>query len=163
MSHNKPMIRHLAIITLDPEKMAKFYCDTFQMERLKTPGASGSKAVYVTDGYITLALLENKAEGKPSGLNHFGFQVQDQEEIAELIDRNGGKRPVKRPADRAFAETRGTDPDGNNFDLSVKGYDEREIEAAKTKSARRPEARHQRACRTRAPTRAPRTRGLHDP
>ena len=137
MASNKPMIRHLAIITLDPERLAKFYCDTFQMERLKTPGASGSKAVYVTDGYITLALLENKAEGKPTGLNHFGFQVQDQDEIAELIGNNGGKRPVKRPADRAFAETRGTDPDGNNFDLSVKGYDEREIAAANKKEPAR--------------------------
>jgi len=127
----KPMIRHLAIITLDPERMAKYYCDVFEMERLSTPGAGGSKAVYLTDGYLTLALLENKAEGKPSGLNHFGFQVADQEEIVERMARHGVKRPAKRPADRAFAETRGTDPDGNNFDLSVRGYDEREIAAAK--------------------------------
>lgn len=129
---SKPMIRHLAIITLDPEKLARFYCDAFQMTRLSTPGAGGSKAVYITDGYITLALLENKAEGKPSGLNHFGFKVEDQDEIAEKVARAGGKRPGKRPPDRAFAETRGADPDGNNFDLSVRGYDEREIAAAKS-------------------------------
>ena len=35
---------------------------------------------------------------------------------------SGLKAPAKRPADRPYAETRGTDPDGNNFDLSVQGY-----------------------------------------
>jgi hypothetical protein len=76
----------------------------------------------MTDGYITLALLENRAEGKPPGLNHFGWQVDDQEEIADRLAGAGIKRPAKRPADRPYAETRATDPDGNNFDISVKGY-----------------------------------------
>src|SRR5215467_15991667 len=118
----RPKIRHLAIITLDPERLANFYEQTFEMKRLPTKGASGSKAVFMTDGYITLALLENKADGKPSGLNHFGWQVDDQDEIAARMARCGVKAPAKRPADRPYAETRGTDPDGNNFDLSVKGY-----------------------------------------
>jgi len=76
----------------------------------------------MTDGYITLALLENKAEGKPPGLNHFGWHVDDQDEIARRMAKCGIKAPAKRPADRPYAETRGTDPDGNNFDLSVQGY-----------------------------------------
>ena len=119
----KPMIRHIALITLDPERLATFYCETFGMTRINAPGAGGSKARFVTDGYITLALLENKAEGKPSGINHFGFLIDDQEDMAARIERGGGLRPRPRPADRAFAETRGTDPDGNMFDLSVRGYD----------------------------------------
>ena len=118
----RPKIRHLAIITLDPERLAKFYEQTFEMTRLPAKGASGSKAVYMTDGYITLALLENKAEGKPSGLNHFGFEVEDHDEITNRLVKNGVKAPAKRPADRPYAETRGTDPDGNNFDLSSRGY-----------------------------------------
>ena len=61
-----PKIRHLAIMTLDPERLAKFYEQTFEMKRLTGKGVPGSKAVYMTDGYITLALLENKADGKPS-------------------------------------------------------------------------------------------------
>jgi catechol 2,3-dioxygenase-like lactoylglutathione lyase family enzyme len=118
----KPKIRHLAIITLDPEKLAKFYEQTFEMTRLPAKGASGSKAIYMTDGYITLALLENKADGKPTGLNHFGWQVDDQDEITGRLLTNGVKSPAKRPADRPYAETRATDPDGNNFDISVKGF-----------------------------------------
>ena len=35
----------------------------------------------------------------------------------------GCRRPRKRPADRVYAETRGTDPEGNNFDLSEAGFD----------------------------------------
>ena len=118
----RPKIRHLAIITLDPEKLATFYEQTFEMTRLPAKGASGSKAVYMTDGYVTLALLENKAEGKPPGLNHFGFEVEDQDEITQRLARGGIKAPAKRPADRPYAETRATDPDGNNFDISVKGF-----------------------------------------
>jgi catechol 2,3-dioxygenase-like lactoylglutathione lyase family enzyme len=130
MSRSKPKIRHLAIMTLDPERLAKFYEQTFEMKRLTGKGAPGSKAVYMTDGYITLALLENKADGKPSGLNHFGWHVDDQDEIANRMTRLGVKAPAKRPADRPYAETRGTDPDGNNFDLSVQGYGSEEDGAA---------------------------------
>ena len=122
MSKNKPKIRHLAIMTLDPERLAKFYEQTFEMKRLTGRGIPVSKAVYMTDGYITLALLENKADGKPSGFNHFGWHVDDQDEIARRMAQFSVRVPPKRPANTPYAETRGTDPDGNNFDLSVQGF-----------------------------------------
>jgi catechol 2,3-dioxygenase-like lactoylglutathione lyase family enzyme len=124
MSDKKPKIRHLAIITLDPERLAKFYEETFEMTRqtgIELP--PGSKAIFMTDGYITVALLEQKAEGKPPGLNHFGFKIDDQQEIDRRMKKFGLAGPAKRPADRTYAETRGTDPDGNNFDLSVAGFE----------------------------------------
>ncbi|MCY4548066.1 MAG: VOC family protein [Defluviicoccus sp.] len=117
-----PQIRHLAIVSLNPEKLAKFYEEVFEMELLN----SGNGAYYLTDGHITLALLPNKAEGKPSGLNHFGFQIEDADEIARRLDEHGMARPAERPADRPYAETRATDPDGNNYDLSVHGYQKSE-------------------------------------
>jgi predicted enzyme related to lactoylglutathione lyase len=133
--NKRPKIRHLAIMTLDPERLAKFYEQAFQMTRLTGfKGVSGSNAVYMTDGYITLALLPNKAEGKPSGLNHFGWQVDDQDEIANRLTLAGVKVPAKRPADRPYAETRATDPDGNNFDISVQGYGSEEVSEARQKS-----------------------------
>src|SRR6266852_5925235 len=122
MIKSKPKIRHLAIMTLDPERLARFYEQTFEMKRLTGKGVPGSKAVYMTDGYITLALLENKADGKPPGLNHFGWHVDDQEEMSRRLLKGGVKAPAKRPADRPYAETRATDPDGNNFDISVAGF-----------------------------------------
>src|ERR1700688_4582720 len=126
-----PKIRHLAIMTLDPERLAKFYEQTFEMKRLTGKGVPGSKAVYMTDGYITLALLENKADGKPSGLNHFGWQIDDQEAMAKRLTKAGMRAPVNRPADGRYAETRSTDPDGNNFDLAVAGFGADEGSGAK--------------------------------
>ena len=115
-------IKHLAIVTLDPERLAKFYVEVFGMEILHRP--PNSTAVFVTDGYITLALLPQRAEGKPSGINHFGFEIDDEAEIGQRLEAFGLAPPAKRPDDRPYAETRVTDPDGNNIDLSVNGYEE---------------------------------------
>lgn len=113
-------IRHLAIVTTDPAKLADFYEKALGLE-VQQRADNGN--VFMTDGYMTVALLQNKAEGKPSGLNHFGFQVEDMDEISTRIEAAGVPAPVQRPADRHYAETRAFDPDGNNFDLSVNGYE----------------------------------------
>ena len=77
----------------------------------------------MTDGYVTLALLENKAEGKPPGLNHFGFHIEDADLIAERLKSWKVVGPSARPPDRAYAEQRATDPEGNNFDLAEGGFE----------------------------------------
>ena len=51
----------------------------------------------------------------PNGLNHFGFVVDNNEEIIEKYNQIGMKGPEKRPADRHYAECRVFDPDGNNL------------------------------------------------
>lgn len=115
-----PKIRHLAIMCMDPEKLAKFYCDVFEMRVVtRTP----KRDVFLTDGYINLALLRQKAVGKPPGLNHFGFHVEDAAEIAKRMKEWDVVGPEQRPADRTYAELRGTDPEGNNFDLAEGGFD----------------------------------------
>lgn len=113
-------IRHLAIVTTDPAKLASFYQEVFEMEVLHR-AENGS--VFMTDGYMNLALLLNKAEGKPSGLNHFGFHVDDAEDIARRFEDLGMPGPKDRPPDRHYAQQRAFDPDGNNFDISVNGYE----------------------------------------
>jgi catechol 2,3-dioxygenase-like lactoylglutathione lyase family enzyme len=117
---SKPRIRHIAIVTTDPARLAEFYETAFEMEVLHR-AANGS--VFMTDGYINVALLLNKAEGKPSGLNHFGFHVADSAEIARRIEAHGLPGPRDRPPDRHYAQQRAFDPDGNNFDISENGYE----------------------------------------
>ena len=113
----KPQIRHLAIFTRDTDKMAAFYQNVFQMELVGTKGPGKSK--YVTDGHITLAILPHSTEGSaPVGINHFGFAVADRDEIIERMRAEGVSDPIARPADRAYAEVRGCDPDGNMFDIA---------------------------------------------
>src|SRR3546814_2931471 len=55
----------------------------------------------------------NKIDGKPSGFNHFGFLVDDNDEVAARFEEKGYTPPIKRPNDRHFAEYRAIDPDGN--------------------------------------------------
>ena len=112
-------IKHIAMICMDPNKLADFYCDVFDMKvQLRRNGS-----VFLTDGYFNVALLAQTAEGKPNGLNHFGFHIENADVVAERMKKWNVVGPVKRPADRTYAETRGTDPEGNNFDLTVGGFE----------------------------------------
>src|SRR5690349_19543632 len=112
-------IRHLAIKTKSPQRLAKFYEDVFDMKIILN---EKSGAIYMTDGYLTLAILKNRGDYTPSGINHFGFQVDDVEKIEKRLQ--AFDEPLtERPASRAYAEYRAMDPDGNLFDVSVHGYD----------------------------------------
>ena len=73
-------IRHIVFHTTDPERLAKFYVDVMGLEivhRAKNGGIS------LTDGYMNLSIHTNKMDGKPSGFNHFGFLVEDNEALVE--------------------------------------------------------------------------------
>ena len=116
-------LRHLAIKTRNPGKLAEFYKQVFDMKEI-VRGENGS--VHLSDGLVNLAILsadENSKEPQHlPGLYHFGFQVDDMGEIAERFRKIYPEgAPVSRSA--TYAETRGKDPDGNLFDISVHGWD----------------------------------------
>ena len=120
-----PTIRHIAIKTKDPERLAKFYEEVFGMKCIH---AEKSGARYMSDGYLTLAILRNRGEATPSGINHFGFQVDDLGDIEAKLAK--WEEPMtERPSTRPFAEHRAMDPDGNLFDISVHGYGDVEYAA----------------------------------
>jgi predicted enzyme related to lactoylglutathione lyase len=122
---NSPKIRHLAIKTKDPARLAKFYGEVFGMTVIHTSQTGGT---YMSDGYLTLAILPNRGDAAPSGINHFGFQVEDIDDVeAKLTEWN--EPMTARPSTRPFAEHRAMDPDGNLFDISVHGYDDVEYAA----------------------------------
>ncbi len=118
----KPKIRHLALFARNPAQLADFYHEVFEMEIVhKSP----SGACFVSDGYLTLALLPHKLEAEAAvGLNHFGFHVEDREKLSRRLVAAGTEEPKKRPSNRPFAEYRAVDPEGNWFDLSEHGYSE---------------------------------------
>jgi catechol 2,3-dioxygenase-like lactoylglutathione lyase family enzyme len=127
-------IRHLAIKSADPQRLSDFYQQAFGMDVLLS---SDSGAVYLSDGYITLALLKCRPEDAPPGINHFGFSVEDAGVVGDTLQSMGLPEPTERPSNRPYAELRGMDPDGNLYDLSVHGYEKEEYlperEAEKTK------------------------------
>ena len=117
-----PKIRHLAIRTEDTGKLASFYMDVFDMQMLHHDKQEGG-VIYLTDGYFNLAILPNHEQNSPNGLYHFGFEVESGEKIVDKMKKiNHPKLPKQRSTGRLYAETRGSDPDGNYFDISEHGF-----------------------------------------
>ena len=114
-------IRHIAIFSDDPEKLAQFYSSIYGM---KITGRSKGD-VWVTDGYMDVALIMRKTEKSPRGLHHFGFTLEDGEKAPVYEKMTAlGKAPFDPRADnptvdRPFVEDAAYDPDGNRFDLST--------------------------------------------
>jgi catechol-2,3-dioxygenase len=121
----------MAIICKNPEELAKFYCDVFEM---KVVTRNSRNNVFLTDGYMNLALLSQKCEGKVNGLNHFGFHVEDADLIAERLKKWDVVGLTERPADRVYAEQRATDPEGNMYDIAEGGFDRDLATPKKTKT-----------------------------
>lgn len=129
-TNRKAKIRHIAIKTPDPQRLADYYTKVYGLDVvLRRPSGS----VYLSDGDLSLALLPTRGEVAP-GIEHFGFHIQDPEEIAAALESVGMDRPKVRPNDPPFAETRVTDPDGNMIDLSVHGFEMEEYQADRKKA-----------------------------
>ena len=130
-TNRKAKVRHIAIKTPDPQRLADYYTTVYGLDVvLKRPSGS----VYLSDGDLCLALLPTRGEVAP-GIEHFGFHIQDVEEIAEALEGMGMDRPKVRPNDPPFAETRVTDPDGNMIDLSVHGFEMEEYQDDRKEAA----------------------------
>jgi predicted enzyme related to lactoylglutathione lyase len=120
--HCMPKIRHIAIYTSDPDKMAKFYCECFGMtirqDYAEVPGTG--RAIFISDGYMEVALIHKK-DGQ-TGINHFGFSLESDEkdDIYRKI-REHGVEPRTANPDRPYVEDFMIDVEGNKVDLSTKG------------------------------------------
>lgn len=123
-------LRHVAISVPDPAAAAKFYCDAFDMEIVGETSSALADGVYVSDGTISLALLNYKADewaGMDKDLkaiNHIGFWVDDLEAQSEKIKENGGTFFKELPLDKnsLYYEMKFRDPNGIIFDISHNGW-----------------------------------------
>jgi catechol 2,3-dioxygenase-like lactoylglutathione lyase family enzyme len=116
-------IRHIALLTKEQEKLATFYKTAFGMTEVfrHESRAGGGPAIYLSDGYINLAVLP--ARDRPEGLYHFGFQVDDVDETAKRALAAGATQPPHDlPRDGRFAEVFIKDPMGARVDLSEAGW-----------------------------------------
>ena len=111
-------IRHIALYTPNPQRMADFYCKIFDMKEVERTDRS---SIFVSDGYFNLASWYQRKE-EPMGLNHFGFHVHSTEEMQSRAEKAGVRRGAKRPDRIPFAEYRVHDPEGNGIDISRKGW-----------------------------------------
>lgn len=115
-------IRHVAILTKDTPGLAEFYINSFGLKEVhRQVHKDETQAIYLSDGYINLAILP--ARERPEGIHHFGFEVDDLNEAAATAVRNGAQHgPKDLPKDGRFAEVFVSDPAGQRVDLSQQGW-----------------------------------------
>jgi catechol 2,3-dioxygenase-like lactoylglutathione lyase family enzyme len=85
-------IRHIALYTPDPQRLADFYCDVLDMQEVERADRS---FIFVSDGYFNLALLYKRTE-EPLGLNHFGFHVRSNDEMRARAEKAGVPAGARR-------------------------------------------------------------------
>ena len=124
-------INHVAIVSDRYTLAAKFYEIVFGM-RLPQHGKL-INAITIGDGYVGMN-INPRGPGRPAGLDHFGFEVDDLEAtLARMAEKYPETHALKRPGNRAFASYTGHDPDGNICDISQIDQDNRgEIYAGAT-------------------------------
>lgn len=108
-------VEHIAIRSEDPDKLARYYEEVFGWTRLRAGPGGG---VHLTDGRINIALL--RTNGAPPGIEHFGVKVGSIAEVEPGLVKYEAALQARPPA-RA-AERRIADPEGNQIDLSEKGF-----------------------------------------
>lgn len=121
-------IRHIAVMTENWDRMAKFYQTIFGMKKITNgmtdeTGSYNKDRGHLSDGVIGLALLQRQP-GFRSGLDHFGFAVDDVQLVRDRLKQHHPDVYIAQSQSHVpFAGLRSHDPDGNQFDLSQKGMD----------------------------------------
>ncbi|MCZ6838759.1 MAG: VOC family protein [Alphaproteobacteria bacterium] len=125
-------LRHIAIAVPDVERSAQFYEKVFELERVGTTDSDLATGIYLSDGVISLALLNYKtdeAAGKERGkdyvgVHHVGFWVDDLDDMEKSIENGGGTFFLDLPEakDSLYYEKKYRDPDGIIFDISHNGW-----------------------------------------
>jgi catechol 2,3-dioxygenase-like lactoylglutathione lyase family enzyme len=138
-------IQHVAIVSENFVRESRFYEALLGMKRSKPGSAEEEKAVKtnfalsVTDGYVGMTVIGRKP-GYVPGLHHFGVDVDDVEQAcARIKEKYPAVAVLKRPSNRPFATFGAHDPEGNYFDLTQEGMQNRRdvyVEATREQARR---------------------------
>ena len=120
-------LNHVAIASDHYAINGRFYEALFGMKPSSKPRPA--RSVVIGDGYVGMNCIPRR-EGRYSGLDHFGLEVDDVEEtIARIRAFDSSLSAVKRPPIRPFAAYSAHDPDTNIFDLSGPSMDKKDVYA----------------------------------
>ena len=109
-------LNHVAIASDQYALNGRFYESLFGMKPSSKPRPA--RSVVLGDGYVGLNCIPRR-EGRYSGMDHFGIEVEDLDDtLARIKKFDPTLEVVKRPPIRPFAAYSGHDPDVNIFDLS---------------------------------------------
>lgn len=91
-------IKHIAIATQEPDKVANFYRDVFGLEMVGEVDGANAEGYYLSDGSVNLAILKFKNETvageqglEYSGIHHIGFHVDAAAADARVLAAGYGR------------------------------------------------------------------------
>ena len=94
-------IDHFGLRTMNPDRMAEFYRDIFELEvRNKRAGDTNH---YLTDGHMTMVIMPWKIKDydatgiMPPSLDHMGFKVESLAKFKEDVERISSRNPYLAP------------------------------------------------------------------
>ncbi len=120
-------LNHIAIASDYYAINGRFYEALFGMKPSSRPRPA--RSVVIGDGYVGMNVIPRR-EGRYSGLDHFGIEVDDIEDtVARITKFDPSLHAVKRPPIRPFAAYSGHDPDCNIFDISGPKMDKKDVYA----------------------------------
>lgn len=112
-------LNHIAVASDYYAINARFYEALFGLKTAKN--YRPARAVVVSDGRVGLNIIPRR-EGRCSGLDHFGIEVENIDAAVERMHKfDPTLSALKRPPVRPFAAYSAHDPDCNIFDLSQRG------------------------------------------
>ena len=123
-------LRHIAISVPDLKEAAKFYEESFGMERMR----ENDIAINLSDGVMNVTLLRFPTDemagderGKDFfGLHHIGFAVDDLDASGAAVEAHGGNYHMRVPhlegQDETDTEYKYRDPNGVVFDIVNNDY-----------------------------------------
>jgi catechol 2,3-dioxygenase-like lactoylglutathione lyase family enzyme len=117
-------IRYLAVISEDPEALARFYIEEVGMEEI---GRTADGDITLTEGYYNLSLFRQRDDlielRKDSGLHHIGMAVDSIDEVlAKYRELVPGGIAVREPEGVEYGDIRIFDPECNPISLSESGF-----------------------------------------
>jgi catechol 2,3-dioxygenase-like lactoylglutathione lyase family enzyme len=129
----KPKLRHIALSVDDPFATAEFYMKAFAMDKVGETDSPLARGVYLSDGVMNLAILAFKNDywagtgGKAyRGIHHFGFQIDNIQELEEVLYSAGGKdftgRPTEGNTSTVMFEKKYYDPNGIMVEAAITGW-----------------------------------------
>ena len=122
-------IKHIAIATQEPEKVANFYKEVFDLREVGRVNNGNAEGYYLSDGNVNLAILRFRNEvvaGSEfgtgyTGLHHIGFQVEDPAATDERL-RKANSNP-RADINAVLHADMGSGHGGRNVELKYSGPD----------------------------------------
>jgi catechol 2,3-dioxygenase-like lactoylglutathione lyase family enzyme len=113
-------IRYLAIVSEQPETLARFYSTYFKMREL---GRSDSGDVAVTDGFYNISILKPRDGAPERGISRLGITTDDIGEVEARLEKFAPNTEIRQEEGGLFhGDYRVTYPYGQVVSLSTRQF-----------------------------------------